>query len=214
MVPTHHTFSDEGSRLLRSTPEVTKTMPKVIKNDAAMIPVQSHGFLIRDRKNSPVVLAAGAGAVAAGAVAAGAVAGAAAGAVAGAVVGGFTTIRGAAADIFYSSNRMKRYHIYFLFLKFLLVAQTILILFQVENPNKISYIATDILFKVSLGLFLIVFFNFSELPGMDFYDKLIASFAGVLLTFDAVYVSLPILLVKLGYTLPSWIVVQSIHSPK
>ena len=124
------------------------------------------------------------------------------------------TIRGAAADIFYSRNRMKRYHIYFLFLKFLLVAQTILILFQVENPNKISYIATDILFKVSLGLFLIVFFNFSELLGMDFYDKLIASFAGVLLTFDAVYVSLPILLVKLGYTLPSWIVVQSIHSPK
>lgn len=198
MVPTHHTFSDEGSRLLRSTPEVTKTMPKVIKKDDVMIPVQSHGFLISDRKNSPVVLAAGAGAVA------------------GAAVGGFTTIRGegAAADIFYSSNRMKRYHIYFLFLKFLLVAQTILILFQVENPNKISYIATDILFKVSLGLFLIVFFNFSELPGMDFYDKLIASFAGVLLTFDAVYVSLPILLVKLGYTLPSWIVVQSIHSPK
>ena len=104
---------------------------------------------------------------------------------------------------------MKAYHIYFFFLKFLLVIQTILIMFQVENPNKISYIAGDILFKTSLGLFLILFFNFAHIPGMDVYDRVIAAFAGVLLTFDAVYVSLPILLVKLGYKLPSWIVVQS-----
>ena len=103
---------------------------------------------------------------------------------------------------------MKQYHIYFLFLKVLLIIQTILIVFQKENPNQISYILSDILFKTSLGLFLIIFFNFADLPYMDFYDKLIASFAGVLLTFDAVYISLPILLVKLGFKLPSWIVVQ------
>jgi hypothetical protein len=104
---------------------------------------------------------------------------------------------------------MKAYHIYFLFLKFLLIVQTILILLQKENPNQISYVAGDIVFKMSLGIFLIVFFNFSKLPDMDFYDKLIASFAGVLLTFDAVYVSLPVLLKKLGVKLPSWIVVQT-----
>lgn len=97
---------------------------------------------------------------------------------------------------------------YFLFLKLVLVVQTILIVFQKENPNQISYIAADIIFKLSLGLFLVVFFNLTPLPGMDVYDKLIASFAGVLLTFDAVYVSLPVLLTKLGVKLPSWITVQ------
>ena len=97
---------------------------------------------------------------------------------------------------------------YFLFLKLVLVVQTVLIMFQKENPNKISYIAADIIFKLSLGLFLVVFFNFTPLPGMDGYDKLIASFAGVLLTFDAVYVSLPVLLTKMGVKLPSWITVQ------
>jgi hypothetical protein len=98
---------------------------------------------------------------------------------------------------------------YFLFLKFLLIIQTILIFFQKANPNQTSYIVTDIIFKTSLGLFLMIFFNFSELPGMDYYDRLIASFAGVLLAFDALYISLPRLLVKLGVKLPSWIVVQS-----
>lgn len=104
---------------------------------------------------------------------------------------------------------MKRYHLYFLFLKLLLIIQTILIVFQIENPNQISYIAGDILFKTSLGLFLMIFFTFTELPGMDFYDKVIASFAGTLLTFDAVYVGLPVLLTKLGVKLPSWVVVKS-----
>ena len=97
---------------------------------------------------------------------------------------------------------------YFLFLKLVLIVQTLLILLQKENPNQISYIAADIIFKLSLGLFLVVFFNLTALPGMDVYDKLIASFAGVLLTFDAVYVSLPVLLTKLGVKLPSWITVQ------
>lgn len=118
-------------------------------------------------------------------------------------------VAGAGEDIFYTSRRMKAYHIYFFFLKFLLVIQTGLILLQVENPNQISYIASDIIFKLSLGIFLIIFFSFSNIPGMDVYDKFIASFAGALLTFDAFYISLPILLTKLGYTLPSWVVVQT-----
>jgi len=115
----------------------------------------------------------------------------------------------AAEAIFYSSNRMKAYHAYFLFLKFLLIIQTFLIFFQKANPNQISYIAADILFKTSLGLFLMIYFHFSDLPGMDYYDRLIASFAGVLLAFDAIYISLPMLLVKLGVKLPNWLVVKS-----
>lgn len=103
---------------------------------------------------------------------------------------------------------MKRYHMYFFFLKFLLIIQTILILFQVQNPSQISYIASDILFKSSLGIFLMVFFTFTDIPKMDTYDKLIAVFAGTLLVFDSLYVSLPVLLTKLGYKLPKWIVVQ------
>jgi hypothetical protein len=105
---------------------------------------------------------------------------------------------------------MKGYHMYFFFLKFLLIIQTVLILLQVENPNKISYIASDILFKLSLGIFLMVFFTFKRIEGLDYYDRFIASFAGMLLAFDAVYISLPILLKKLGVKLPSWVVVQKV----
>lgn len=115
-----------------------------------------------------------------------------------------------AEDIFYSSSRMKAYHMYFFFLKFLLVIQTVLILLQKENPNQISYIASDVLFKLSLGIFLMVFFTFKSIDGLDVYDRFIASFAGALLTFDAVYISLPILLTKLGVKLPSWVVVQRV----
>jgi len=96
-----------------------------------------------------------------------------------------------------------------LFLKLVLIIQTILILLQKENSNQISYIASDIIFKTSLGLFLIIFFTFTDIPKMDIYDKLIATFAGALLVFDSVYVSLPILLIKLGVKLPSWIIVQT-----
>lgn len=111
-------------------------------------------------------------------------------------------------DIFYTGNRMKAYHLYFLFLKGILVIQTMLIIFQKNNPNTISYIAGNILFKTSLGLFLMIFFTFSKIPDMDFYDKLIAYFAGVFLAFEGLYIGVPLLLVKLGFTLPSWIVVQ------
>jgi len=123
-------------------------------------------------------------------------------------VGGGAGAAGA-EDIFYTSDRMKAYHIYFFFLKFLLIIQTVLILMQKENPNQISYVACDIIFKLSLGIFLMVFFTFQHVAGLDFYDRFIASFAGMLLTFDAVYISLPILLTKLGVKLPSWVVVQT-----
>ena len=115
---------------------------------------------------------------------------------------------GGGLDIFYTGNRMKAYHLYFLFLKGILVIQTMLIIFQKNNPNTISYIAGNILFKTSLGLFLMIFFTFSKIPDMDFYDQLIAYFAGVFLAFEGLYIGVPLLLVKLGFTLPSWIVVQ------
>jgi hypothetical protein len=44
---------------------------------------------------------------------------------------------------------------YFLFLKLLLIIQTGLILFQLENPNKISYIKlSKIITFIFLGLFI------------------------------------------------------------
>lgn len=140
--------------------------------------------------------------------------GAAGGAEGGAVglVGAVGPVGGVGEDIFYTGRRMKVYHMYFFFLKFLLVIQTALIIFQVENPNQISYIVSDIVFKLSLGIFLMVFFTFSTIPGMDIYDKFIASFAGALLSFDAFYINLPILLTKLGYKLPNWVVVRTAAS--
>ena len=192
--PSHHTFRFEGSRVLKSILEVVRDEIKVIKNampHTTVIPPRKRGSFIIDKISMPRGLAFASTSTSVGAAEA-----------LGAV--------GAGADIFYSSSRMKAYHMYFFFLKFLLVIQTVLILLQKENPNQISYIASDVLFKLSLGIFLMIFFTFKSIEGLDVYDRFIASFAGALLTFDAVYISLPILLTKMGVKLPSWVVVQRV----
>lgn len=195
--PSHHTFRFEGSRALKSILEVVRDEIRVIKNampHTTVIPPRKRGSFIIDKISMPRGLAFASTSTSAGAA------------------GGAEALGavGAGADIFYSSSRMKAYHMYFFFLKFLLVIQTVLILLQKENPNQISYIASDVLFKLSLGIFLMIFFTFKSIEGLDVYDRFIASFAGALLTFDAVYISLPILLTKMGVKLPSWVVVQRV----
>jgi len=79
---------------------------------------------------------------------------------------------------------------YFLFLKVFVIIQFILVLIKKENEETVTFLISDMLFKVSIGLFLILFFWFNHVD-LEVYDKLIIAFGGTLLIFDAVYTNLP-----------------------
>ena len=59
------------------------------------------------------------------------------------------------------------------------------------NSNNVAYIASDVVFKISVGLFLILYFFVHNLPDLHPFDRLIISFGGSLLVFDAVFYDLP-----------------------
>jgi len=94
---------------------------------------------------------------------------------------------------------MKFRIIYFLFLKVLFVAQFVLISLQKQSETSVYYLATDFVFKMSIGLFLVFYFYFNDLPGLYAWDKVVISFGGALLMFDAVYIVLPKVALKYGY---------------
>jgi hypothetical protein len=102
---------------------------------------------------------------------------------------------------------MKGYHIYFILLKFLLVVQTILIIFKLEKANKFTYLVSDTIFKLSIGVFIIYFFLTTTIPGTEFHDMIVLYYAGVLLIFDAVYTGIPEILTHLGINPPWWMAV-------
>jgi len=103
---------------------------------------------------------------------------------------------------------MLKYHIYFLFLKVIIFIQFSLIFLQKESVNSIYYIILDIIFKISLGLFLMAFFIAQKFREIDFMDRYIISLAGSLLLFDVGTGSIPKLLSTYGIALPSWWPVQ------
>jgi len=68
---------------------------------------------------------------------------------------------------------MKGYHIYFFFLKFVLVAEFLLLFVKRTFLTEGLFLAIDVLFKLSLGLFIPIYFFFNRLPGIDYEDRLI-----------------------------------------
>lgn len=50
---------------------------------------------------------------------------------------------------------------------------------------------TDFIFKISIGLFLVLYFYFNNLPDLYGWDKIVISFGGILLIYDAFYNVLP-----------------------
>jgi len=103
---------------------------------------------------------------------------------------------------------MLHYHIYFIFLKIILWVQFVLILAQKESVNSIYYIIFDVIFNLSLGLFLFVFFIAEKFRDIDYYDKFIVSAAGSFLIFNVMTGSFPRLLSRFNVQLPSWWPVQ------
>ena len=89
---------------------------------------------------------------------------------------------------------MKHYHIFFLILKAIILLQFLLILLNKQTINSKIYIITEILFKISLGLFIEIFLFHNQIEGLLFEDKIIFSFAGGFLVYDAIINNLPELL--------------------
>ena len=86
---------------------------------------------------------------------------------------------------------MKAIHLFFLLLKVAIVVQFVLIIMKIETVNARTYIMTEIIFKTSLGIFIEYFLYTTEIKGLLFEDKMIFSFAGGLLMYDAFANDLP-----------------------
>ena len=103
---------------------------------------------------------------------------------------------------------MKTYAIFFFAMKVALIIQFILILAKKQTRNSIIYITTEIVFKTALFLF-IEWFTFNNNFGITYEDKLIISFGGGLLFYDACFNDVPKLIDQLRKRypnlLPEWL---------
>lgn len=80
---------------------------------------------------------------------------------------------------------MKWYHYLFLALKIAISIQFILIIANKQSITSKEYLYTEIIFKSGLFLFIQYYLFTHELPEIPVEDKVIISFAGALLLYDA-----------------------------
>ena len=92
---------------------------------------------------------------------------------------------------------MKAYVMFFLVLKLMILIQFGLILFNKQTTDSRVYIITEIVFKTSLFVFIEILMFHYVIKDLAFEDKLIISFAGGLLFYDAWFNDFPKLLTQL-----------------
>ena len=86
---------------------------------------------------------------------------------------------------------MKKYHIFFLLIKIALLIQYGLILINKQTMNSRIYLLTGIIFKTALSVFIQIFMLHGASSCLAFEDRIIISFAGGLLLFDAWFNDFP-----------------------
>jgi len=86
---------------------------------------------------------------------------------------------------------MTIFHIYLIFLKVAFVVQFILIIMKKQDHHGIVFIVSNMVFKISIGLFIMIYFLLHDIKQMDYYDKMIIGFAGTILIYDAFYIDMP-----------------------
>ena len=79
---------------------------------------------------------------------------------------------------------MKPYQIYFFVLKTLVVIQIIFLFLGFDAAESPLFAAADMIFKISLGLFLGIYFWFYTPKGIDWEDGIIISIGGFLILAD------------------------------
>ena len=75
--------------------------------------------------------------------------------------------------------------------KIVVSVQFMLILLKKQSITSIEFLISEMIFKISLGVFLMVFFWLNKISEIRGSDKVIIGFAGVVLIYDAVYINLP-----------------------
>jgi hypothetical protein len=79
---------------------------------------------------------------------------------------------------------MKWYQIYFFFLKFIVLAQIILLSLGFKVADSPVFAVVDAVFKVSLGLFVGIYFWLFTPKGLDWEDGIILSIGGFMILTD------------------------------
>jgi len=90
-----------------------------------------------------------------------------------------------------TEKEMKKYHILFLLLKIAILVQYGLILLNKQTMNSRTYILTEILFKTALFVFIEIMMFHVYVDSLSLEDRIIVSFAGGLLFFDAWFNDFP-----------------------
>lgn len=86
---------------------------------------------------------------------------------------------------------MNAFDVYLFFLKIIVSVQFMLILLKKQSITSIEFLISEMIFKISLGIFLIIFFWINKISEIRGSDKVIIGFAGVVLIYDAVHINLP-----------------------
>lgn len=87
--------------------------------------------------------------------------------------------------------QLKPYTIFFFILKLAIVVQFVLILTNNESRDSLIYVLTEVIFKTALFIFIEYLLFHRMIEGLSFEDKLIISFAGGLLFYDAWFNDFP-----------------------
>ena len=79
---------------------------------------------------------------------------------------------------------MKAYQIYFFVLKFIVLAQVVFLTLGYKVAESPVFAVVDTIFKISLGLFLGIYFWLFRPKGIDWEDGIIVSIGGFLILSD------------------------------
>ena len=90
-----------------------------------------------------------------------------------------------------SNFKFTAFNIYIIFLKLTLSVQLFLIFIKKHSETSIIFLVSNMLFKISLGIFLMTFFVLNKITEIDNSDKVVIAFAGVILIYDAIFIDLP-----------------------
>jgi len=72
-------------------------------------------------------------------------------------------------------------------LKVIVFIQMALVVLKKQTTDSKLYIVSDTIFKISIALYLFLFFILNKFPGLDFEDTILLRFAGVILLYDIDY---------------------------
>jgi len=76
---------------------------------------------------------------------------------------------------------MKNYHLYFYFLKFIILLLIAMMSLKIIKVNNKIYIIIDLIFKLSLGFFIIIFFSINKNLNIDNHDRILIILSGFVL---------------------------------